>query len=160
MTGPTLFVMEKRHMKQQNKIRGKVGLLIISSLFLFVLMPWIPIAVQSSPQMRPLHTGAATGPQETPTVDSTMTALEKEKLIQEVNQLKNQDVWSWANISIPFSILAAVAGAIFALIRWFADRRAERERRAEERFQAIATDLGSKNLVTQAGATNLLHTFL
>jgi hypothetical protein len=50
--------------------------------------------------------------QVTPTVDPTMTALEKEKLAQEIDQLKNQNYWAWTTIG---PILVGFAGLFVAL---------------------------------------------
>jgi hypothetical protein len=64
--------------------------------------------------------------QETPTVDATVTALNKEKLAQVVQQLKNQNAldpfgWLRTNASILFSTLVVVSGGLFGLWRWRVD---------------------------------------
>src|SRR5438445_9616029 len=66
--------------------------------------------------------------QATPTEDATVAALNKEKLAQEVQQLKNQngpDLLGWlrTNASILFSTLVVVIGALIGLFRWLGDRR-------------------------------------
>ena len=65
--------------------------------------------------------------QATPTKDATVTALNKEKLAQEVQQLKNQNEpdplgWLRTNASILLSTLVVVVGALFGFWRWSVDR--------------------------------------
>ena len=112
----------------------------------------------------------------TPTEDATVTALSKEKLVQEVQQLKDQnepDFFGWlrANASLLLSTLVVVIGGLIGLWRWLGDRRdaqekvlkdqqSEREKRAEERFQAAVTGLGDDKEGARIGAAILLRTFL
>jgi uncharacterized protein YjbI with pentapeptide repeats len=113
--------------------------------------------------------------QATPTVDATVTALDKEKLVQEVQQLKNQnepDLLGWlrTNASILLSTLVVVVGALVGLFRWLGDRRdeqeehredhrSEQEKRAEERFQKAVEGLGGDNEGAKVGAAIMLRTF-
>jgi uncharacterized protein YjbI with pentapeptide repeats len=99
--------------------------------------------------------------QTTPTEDPTVTALNKEKLEQEVEQLQNQNFWStWTSLATPLSILAVLAGGLFGLIRYFADRQNEREKRDEDRFQKVVEGLGSAEDGMRVGAAVMLCTFL
>ncbi|GHO85599.1 pentapeptide repeat-containing protein [Dictyobacter formicarum] len=114
--------------------------------------------------------------QATPTEDPTVTALNKEKLAQEVKQLENQnepDSLSWVrtNASIFLSTFVVVIGGLVGLWRWRADRKeaqdkdledrkADREKRAEERFQSAVIGLGDEKEGAQIGAAILLRTFL
>lgn len=114
--------------------------------------------------------------QATPTEDATVTALNKEKLVQEVQQLKNQNTpdffgWLQTNASILLSTLTIVIGGLIGLWRWLRDRRiaqdkelidrqSEREKRAEERFQRVIEGLGSNAPEARAGAAIMLRTFL
>ncbi len=114
--------------------------------------------------------------QATPTEDTTVTTLNKEKLAQEVQQLKNQnepDLLGWlrTNASILLSTLVVVIGGLIGLFRWLGDRRDEyekrredqrneQEKRAEERFQAAVTGLGDEKKGAKIGAAILLRTFL
>jgi hypothetical protein len=103
--------------------------------------------------------------QATPTEDATVTELNKEKLAQEVQQLKNQnelDPLSWfrTNATILISTLVVVIGGLIGLFRWFGDRRSEREKRAEERFQSVVTGLGDEKEGARVGSAILLRTFL
>ena len=75
--------------------------------------------------------------QATPTEDATVTALNKEKLAQEVQQLKNQnapDLFGWlrTNAAILLSTLVVVIGGLIGLFRWLGDRRDEQEKRRED----------------------------
>lgn len=103
--------------------------------------------------------------QATPTEDATVAALNKEKLVQEVQQLKNQNEaglpgWFQMNASILISTLIVVIGGLIGFFRWLADRRNEREKRAEERFQSVVTGLGEEKEGAKVGAAILLRTFL
>jgi hypothetical protein len=53
-----------------------------------------------------------------------------------------------------------VIGALVGLWRWRRDQHTEREKRAEERFQAAVTGLGDEKEGARIGAAILLRTFL
>jgi len=124
--------------------------------------------------------------QGTPTVDPTVTALQKEKLVHDTD-------WWWTNgVTLLTSLVSTVAllgGGLFAFVRWrreqgeteihrledrqaerekrdeeqkhwLEDRQAEREKRTEERFQSVVEGLGSNVQATQVGAAITLRTFL
>ncbi len=167
----------------------KAGIAITGMLLFLVLMAWIPVSAAGA-EVRASGLAAMVTVQATPTVDATVTALNKEKLAQEVQQLKNQNEptffdWLRGNVSILLLGLGALAG----FLRWLADRRdaqgkeledrkaererrdeeqkrwledqeAEREKRAEERFQAAVTGLGDEKDGAKIGAAILLRTFL
>lgn len=150
---------------------------IAGLLLLLMFMAWVSIVVAGA------HEGesAFTGPVRiaelaTPTEDATVTTLSKEKLAQEVKQLKEQnepDLLEWlrTNASILLSTLVVVIGALIGLWRWLGDRRdehekrredqhSEQEKRAEERFQSAVTGLGDEKEGSRIGAAILLRTFL
>jgi uncharacterized protein YjbI with pentapeptide repeats len=167
----------------------KAGIAIAGLLLLLALVVWIPGptvgAYEGTPGLATPVTATAT-----PTIDATVTALNKEKLAQEVQQLKSQNEptfldWLRGNISILLLGLGALAG----FLRWLADRRdaqgkelvdrkaererrdeeqqrwlkdqeAEREKRAEERFQSAVEGLGSEREEARVGAAIILRTFL
>ena len=149
------------------------GMLLL--LLLLLLMAWISVVAAgahegASGSIRPVTALA------TPTEDATVTALSKEKLLQEVNQLKEQNApglleWLRTNASILLSTLVVVIGALIGLWRWLGDRRdehekrredqrSEQEKRAEERFQSAVTGLGDEKEGARIGAAILLRTFL
>ena len=147
-----------------------------STTFL-VFMLWMPVSAAGAFEgTSVLPTPTPTTVQSTPTEDATVTALNKEKLIQDIQQLKNQneqfknqnapDFFVWfpvllrTNAAILFSRLVVVIGGLIGLFRWFGDRRGEREKRAEERFQAAVTGLGDEKEGAKIGAAILLRTFL
>jgi uncharacterized protein YjbI with pentapeptide repeats len=104
------------------------------------------------------------GRAETPTPDATVAALDKDKLKQEVEQLQRQnaptfDDWLHTNAAVLLSSLLVVAGGLFGLLRWLGDRRDERQKRAEERFQEVVTALGNANESAKFGGAVLLRTF-
>ena len=163
--------------------------IVLAGILLFLILTlWIHISAAHAVE-RELGLGVpgTITVQITPTEDATVTALNKEKLAQEVEQLKNQnqlDLFSWlrTNASIFFSTLAVVLGGLFGLWRWSVDRRdaqnkeleaqseaqnkelidrkTEREKRAEERFQSVVEGLGSERNEAKVGAAIMLRTFL
>src|SRR5207237_2202399 len=112
----------------------KASIAIAAMLLLLVLTLWVPASEVGTHERAAGPTTLITGTvQATPTEDATVTALNKEKLAQEVQQLKNQntpDLLGWLLTNV--SILLAVGGGIFAVVRYFSDREAERKRRDEE----------------------------
>jgi hypothetical protein len=176
--------VEALYMRWLNSDRWKVGIALAGMLLLLVLMARIPVsAVGAYEGASGLATSVTDTAQATPTEDATVTALNKEKLAQEVQQLKNQnapDLFAWLRTNA--SILLVVGGGLFGLWRWLVDRRdaqdkerkerrdaqdkelkdraAERERRDEERFQSAVTGLGNEKEGARIGAAILLRTFL
>jgi len=144
----------------------KTGIVIAGILLLPVLVIWIPVSAADAQEGASGFTAPVTITlQATPTEDATVTALNKEKLAQEVQQLKNQNEtdflgWLRTNSAILFSTLVVVIGGLIGLFRWFGDRRSEREKRAEERFQSAVEGLGSEREEARIGAAILLRTFL
>lgn len=147
----------------------KAAVVIVGALFL-VFMTLVTVSVADA------HGGgSAAGTvtvQATPTVDVTVTALNKEKLFQDVAQQQHTPGnWFWNNgAAVISSLVLALAGA-FTLFRYLRDQRnerekqredrqAEREKRAEERFQSVVEGLGSKDVETRTGAAIMLRTFL
>jgi uncharacterized protein YjbI with pentapeptide repeats len=165
------------------------GSIVIAVILIFLILTlWIHIsAAHADERAFGLEVPGTNTVQMTPTEDATVTALNKEKLAQEVEQLKNQnqlDLFAWlrTNASIFFSTLAVVLGGLFGLWRWSVDRRdaqnkeleaqseaqnkelidrkTEREKRAEERFQSVVEGLGSERNEAKVGAAIMLRTFL
>ena len=144
----------------------KAGITIAGMLLLLVLMIWLPMSAAGAYE----RASGLAGPgkvtvQATPTEDATVTALNKEKLVQEVQQLKNQnalDLFGWlrTNAAILLSTLVVVIGGLIGLFRWFGDRHSEREKRAEERFQAVVEGLSGEKEEAKIGAAITLRTFL
>jgi uncharacterized protein YjbI with pentapeptide repeats len=169
--------VEAIYMRWLKRDLWKTGIAIAGMLLLLMFMAWISVAAAVA------HEGASvsTGPVmltvlATPTEDTTVTSLTKEKLAQEVKQLKEQnepDLLEWlrTNASILLSTLVVVIGALIGLWRWLGDRRdehekrredqrSEQEKRAEERFQSAVMGLGDEKEGSRIGAAILLRTFL
>jgi Pentapeptide repeats (8 copies) len=144
----------------------KTGIPLAGLLLFLVFIAWAPMSVGAHEGVSRLAIPGTATAQLTPTEDATVTALNKEKLGQEVNQLQHQNERSlgglfWNNAATVFSTAAILLAALFGIFRWwFGDRRAEREKRAEERFQAVVVGLGSKDIETKVGSAILLRTFL
>ena len=150
---------------QRNRIICRVSFVIVGTLFLSMI--WIPLAAVNAHETTQLERVTSTEQvPSTPTEDATVTALNKEKLAQEVQQLKNQNEpdpllgWLQTNASILLSTLVVVIGALVGLFRWLGDRRSEQEKRAEERFQSVVEGLGSEREAARVGAAIMLRTFL
>ena len=167
-------------------LASKLGLFIASSISLLLVILWIPKAsiVGHANATTHLQRATVTGAQASPTADPTMAALEKEKLTQQVDQLKSQNSWSWTFLTEIGSldgcigglgtILLAVVGYL-TLRRSFeqwkgnrqddrekrdAEQKIEREKRDTERFQETVRGLGSESRETRIGAAIMLRTFL
>jgi hypothetical protein len=143
----------------------KADIVVVGVLLLLVLMTWVPVLAAGAHEgVSELATSGTVTVQATPTEDATVTALNKEKLAQEVLQLKEQNEpnfsrWLQENATL-LSTLLVVIGGLIGLFRWFGDRRSEREKRVEERFQAAVTGLGDEKDGARIGAAILLRTFL
>jgi uncharacterized protein YjbI with pentapeptide repeats len=142
-----------------------------------MLLVWISVVAVKAHEDASVSTELVTATVlATPTEDATVTALNKEKLAQEVKQLKEQNepdllVWLRMNASVLLSTLVVVIGALIGLGRWLGDRRdehekrredqhSEQEKRAEERFLSTVTGLGDEKEGSRIGAAILLRTFL
>jgi uncharacterized protein YjbI with pentapeptide repeats len=149
----------------------KVGITIAGMLFLLALVAWVPV-VDAHVVSSGLAAPATATVQATPTVDATVTALNKEQLTQQVAQQQHTwNNWLWSNAAVILSTLVIVVGALIGLGRWrwdrrdaqdreLKDRQNEREKRAEERFQAAGEGLGDEKEGARISATILLRTFL
>jgi len=143
----------------------KVGIALAGLPLLLVLMVCIPMSANADEgTSRQALSGLV---RTAPTVDvtATMTALNEEKLRQEIQQLKNQngpDLLGLlrTNAAILLSTLVVVIGGLIGLFRWVGDQQDEREKRAEERFQKVVAGLGSGNEGRKVGAAIMLRTFL
>src|SRR6266516_4171211 len=117
----------------------KVGIAIVGMLLLPILMVWVPVSATSAYEgMSGLATPVTGTMQATPTVDATVVALNKEKLAQEVQQLKNQNAtdlsgWIRMNAAILLSTLVVVIGGLIGLFRWLGDRLDEQKKRRDDR---------------------------
>jgi len=144
---PIIATREAIVMRGTTRDLWKAGIAMAGMLLLLLLMAWIPVSAAGA-EVRGRGVATPVTVQATPTVDATVTALNKEKLEQEVQQLKEQnepDFFGWlrASASILLSTLVVVSGGLIGLWRWRRDRRdaqdkeledreAERERRDEE----------------------------
>jgi hypothetical protein len=150
--------------------RWKAGTGIAGVLLLLVFMVWVPVSAADAYERASGLAMPITGTvQATPTLDATVTALNKEKLAQEVEQLKNQNAPNLfgllqTNAAILLSTLVVVVGGLIGLFRWFGDRRDAQDKdlktQAEERFKSAVTALGDENEGTQVGGAILLQSFL
>ncbi len=139
--------------------RNRSILLLACLLFCLFFFCCIELMLTSVPVSAHSYNGVAV--LDTPTVtDPTVTALQKEQLVQQVEQLKNENAWYWTNASTFFTAMTLIIAGIAGGIRWFGDRQAEREKRTEERFQTVVTGLGADTMQARAGAAIMLHTFL
>jgi uncharacterized protein YjbI with pentapeptide repeats len=141
--------VEAMAMRWRKRNLWKARIIAAGMLLLLALMAWVPVSAAGAHQgVSESATPGTITVQVTPTQDATVTELTKEKLAQEVKQLKDQneqDLFGWlrANLSILLSTLLVVGGGIFGLLRYLAERRdaqkrllgdrqTERDRRDEE----------------------------
>jgi hypothetical protein len=157
----------------------KVGIALAGLLLLLALMVWVPVSAASTSAEAP-ELAIPESVQATPTVDvtATMTALNEEKLRQEIQQLKNQNYWAWTTIGPILVGFAGLLAALYSFItwirnrrdeqkkrdeeqkRWLEDQQAERAKRDEDRLQKAVEGLGSGRLDAKLGAAVMLYTFL
>src|SRR5690349_6304286 len=105
-------------MRWLKKEMWKAGIALAGLLLLLVLMMWIPVsAADAHEEAWGLAVPGTLTAQATPTEDATVTALNKVKLEQEVQQLKNQhklDLLGWlqTNAAILLSTSVVVIGGL------------------------------------------------
>lgn len=166
----------------------KASIVIAVLQLLLVFIVWVPVtAADTHERASGLTRPGTITAQATPTEDATVAALNKEKLIQEVNQQQRTfGNWLWSNaaaiLSSLLSTLVVVIAALVAFWQWrvgrkdaqdkeLKDREAERDKRAEEqkrsledraeeRFQVAVVGLGNDKESARIGAAILLRTFL
>jgi uncharacterized protein YjbI with pentapeptide repeats len=146
----------------------RLGILVASSM----LITWLLMIAMVGHGNATAHTLAVapTSVQGTLTPDSTTTALEKEKLTQEIDQLKNQNSWSWTAVGSIGGIIGGVGTILLASVgyitvrsglkQWLGNRQDDQKKRDEERFQAAVEGLGDARKETRIGAAIILRTFL
>lgn len=117
----------------------KAGIVVASALLFLVLMTLAPVSVtRAYEDVSELATPGTVTIAASPTEDATVTALNKEKLAQEVQQLKGQNEpdflgWLRGNVSILLSTLVVVIGGLIGLLRYLAERRDSQKRLLEDR---------------------------
>src|SRR5437588_9690102 len=136
----------------------KAAIAIAGLLLLLGLMVWVPIlAADANEGASGLATPVTVTVQVTPAANPTIAAETANEQLRKL-QLDNErsfNAWFWNNAASILSVLVFVGGALIGLWRWSNDRRDaqdkeledrqdEREKRSEERFQRIVTDLGSE----------------
>jgi uncharacterized protein YjbI with pentapeptide repeats len=157
-------------------VGSKVGIALAGLLLFLVLMVWIPASSVGASERMSEPAMPVTGTvQTTPTEDATVTALNKEKL-------QHESDWWWSNgatiLTSLFSTLTFAVAGLITVVRYFNDRRdarekqeqdakrlveerkAERDRRDEERLQNAIAGLGSERIEARAIAASMLLTFL
>ncbi len=135
-------------MHQFMKDIWKAGIAIAGLMFFLVLMVWVPMSANAYEDTS--GTEIAGPVQSTPTVDvtATMTALNEEKLRQEIRQLKSQNEptlfdWFRSNVSILLSTLLVVGGGVFGLVRYLAERRDAQKRLLDHELISLTRERAS-----------------
>lgn len=123
----------------------KVGIALLGLLCLMV----IPMAVASAKKPSVFVSSLAIV-QATPTEDATVAALSKEQLTQQVaGQQHTLDNWLWSNIATILtsliSTLALAATGVFAVIRYFNDRKDMREKQVAEAKRRLGDRQAERN---------------
>jgi uncharacterized protein YjbI with pentapeptide repeats len=134
-----------------------------ATLLVSGLVLWSP-ALTVSAQERPETPSGVAGPIQGLPRDPAVPALEKEKLALQVEQLKKQNASAWTRyltpFATPFSIVVTLLVAAGGYFRWVREQHGEREKRDEDRFQAVVSGLGSGDVGAKVGAAIMLRTFL
>jgi uncharacterized protein YjbI with pentapeptide repeats len=157
-------------MRWLKRDRWKTGIVFAGMLFVLVLAVWLPASAASAYEV---PSGLA-GPivvtvQATPTEDATITALNREKLKEDVAQQQHTwGNWLWSNattvLSGFLSTLVVVIGLLVGFRQWSVNRDDTRTKelkaQAEERFKTAVTALGDEKEGTQVGGAILLRSFL
>ncbi len=156
-------------MRWFNRDIWKAGIVIVGMLLLLVFVVWLPVsAVDAHERVSGLTVPGTGTVQAAPTEDATVTTLTKEKLESDIRKDLSDIFWAWTAIG---TIVVGLAGVIFSFLQFLRnrleaqdkelkDRQNEREKRAEERFQAAVTGLGDQKEGAKIGAAILLRTFL
>jgi ABC-type glycerol-3-phosphate transport system permease component len=115
-------------MRWLKRERWKAGIALAGMLLLLLPMVWVPVSAAGADEGA---SGLATPGtvQATPTVDATVTALNKEKL-----QHENDWWWNYGAMILTsiISTLTLAAAGVFTVVRYFNDRRDAREKQEEE----------------------------
>ncbi len=115
--------MEAMFIRWLTRDRQEIGIALAGTLLLLPLVAWLPVsAVDAHEESSGFVGPVAVTVQATPTEDATVTALNKEKLAQEVQQMKNQnepDLFGWlrTNATVLLSTLVVVIGGLIGLFR-------------------------------------------
>src|SRR5690242_9412143 len=129
------YTMEAPRMRWLKREMWKTAIAVVGMLLLLGLIVWVSVSAAGAyGGTWGLATPVTGTVQATPTIDATVTALNKEKLAQEVEQLKNQnapDLFAWLRTNA--SILLVVGGGLFGLWRWLVDRRDTQDKERKER---------------------------
>jgi uncharacterized protein YjbI with pentapeptide repeats len=158
-------------MRWFNKHLRNVGIASIGILFLLTYLALIPLSAVSAHQETPKVAAPTTvAVQATPTVDATVTALNKDLLTLQVkqlqNQIQNQNNWLANNSTAIIAAFASVIVALFGIYQWTGNRKDERQKvrdaqdkdlkaQAEERFKTAVTALGDEKESAQVGGAIL-----
>jgi hypothetical protein len=121
-----------------------VMLLLVLLIVVFALLGWGPQTAQP---------GQATG------TIATQTAKEQLIKLQRDNE-RSFSAWFWNNGVALISSLAVVLGGVVTIFKYFGDRKAEREKRDDDRLQNTIAGLGSERIEARAIAASMLLTFL
>ena len=147
------------------------SIIVMSSMFSFLLIVWVPTVFAMAHEHRaiPIDSSPTAGVQGTPTVDPTLTALNKEQLAQQIKQLQFQNehdfgAWVWNSGATVITTLITVIGAIIialgGIYQWVGNLKDARAKQAEDSFQKVVEWLGSDKEQTRIEAAILLRTFL
>jgi len=139
----------------------KAGIALAGMLLLLVLIVWVPVSAADAYEVTPGPATSVTATvQASPTADTTMTALQEEKLRQDINQSQHSlHNLFWNGLTAFISALLVVLGGLLGFARWLREQGIGREKRDEDRFQSAIQGLGG-NRGQKIGGAVMLRTFL
>ncbi len=122
----------------------------IAGLLLLVLVVWVPAEAFGAQKIVPRIATTVTV-QAAPTVDATVTALNKAQLTQQVEQQQHTFWnWLWSNaatiLSSFLSILVVVIGVLFGFWQWRVGRKDMQNKESEDRRAAQDKELEDRKL--------------
>jgi hypothetical protein len=166
----------------------KTGIIIISTLLLLVFTVGTPVSAADTHEMTSgLATPGTVTVQTTPMTNPTIAAQTAQEQLTKLRRENDRSIeaWLWNSVAALGTISAAFLAFLGVLWttkvtqdknladsqserdrqgeeqnHWLEDRKAEREKRTEERFQDVVEGLGSQREEARIGAAILLRTFL
>src|SRR5690348_4827164 len=107
----------------------KVGISVAGLLLLLVFMLWWPVSAGAFEGAPGTAIPITKTVQATPSVDPTMTALQKEQLTQQVRQLDNWWLyWLYNGSAALIAAITAIVVASIGLYQWRGNQNAERKK--------------------------------
>ena len=122
-------------MRWRKRERWKAGITLAGMLLLLVLMVWVKVEAAGAYEgTSGLATPVTETVQVTPTVDPTMTALQKEQLTQQVRQLDNWWLyWLYNGSTALIAAITAIVVTSIGFAQWAGNVRQAKDKDIKDR---------------------------